>query len=173
MPDAALSTRGTGSHRIRAHREDEGASVPAGCAKVVEVPHGFTLSIMRAGNGTTARLLANEYGPLIKIVPTYWHVLRDGMTYNQGNIPLSLISKQMVVLNRVFKKANIQFKVGVFCGVFSPAFPLVPLRNVPAQWTPKHTFKRIPSRCCSACKPVPKVSHWRFKCGPASPVQLL
>lgn len=101
--------------RTRVHREDEDTSVPAGRAKLVEVPHGFTLSPMRAGNGTTARLLANQYGPLIKIVPTHWHVLRDGTTYNQGNIPLSLISKQMVVLNRVFKEANIQFKVGVFC----------------------------------------------------------
>lgn len=47
----------------------------------------------------------------MKSVTVYWHVIRSGPSYNQGNIPKDAINKQMAVLNQKFAPANISFNV--------------------------------------------------------------
>ncbi len=58
-----------------------------------------------------ARLLANTWGPLVKRVNVYWHVIRSGNSPTQGNLSKDQINKQMAVLNQKLGKANIQFDV--------------------------------------------------------------
>lgn len=65
----------------------------------------------RAGAGDETRLLANEWGPQVKSVKVYWHILREGKAYSQGNVPRDAINKQIAVLNQKFAAANIQFSV--------------------------------------------------------------
>jgi hypothetical protein len=69
------------------------------------------LQMPHAGSGDATRLLANEWGPQVKTVRVYWHVLREGSAFSQGNIPRAAINKQMAVLNQKFAPSNIQFSV--------------------------------------------------------------
>mmetsp|Transcript_11541 Transcript_11541/g.34645 ORF Transcript_11541/g.34645 Transcript_11541/m.34645 type:complete len:373 (+) Transcript_11541:342-1460(+) len=55
-----------------------------------------------------ARLLAS-YGPLVKKIKVYWHVIRTGTSYRQGNLSRGQINRQLAKLNQSFKKANIYF----------------------------------------------------------------
>ena len=64
-----------------------------------------------AGTGDQTRLLANEWGPAKKTVNVYWHVLREGKAYSQGNIPRDAINKQIDVLNDRFSPSHVQFNV--------------------------------------------------------------
>jgi hypothetical protein len=73
------------------------------------------LHLRNAGTGDATRLLANEWGPEVKTVKVYWHVLREGSAFSQGNIPRDAINKQMAVLNQKFAPANIQFSVSIPC----------------------------------------------------------
>ncbi len=86
----------------------------------------LTLPPVRAGDATMARLLANEYGPLVKVVPTYWHVMKSGESYDQGNLQYDMLTRQMTVLNRMFNKANIQFKVSPLSGLCVSILVLFP-----------------------------------------------
>lgn len=52
-----------------------------------------------------------NYGPLVKKVKVYWHVITAGSRVSQGNLPRSAIIRQMQVLNRKYQKANIRFIV--------------------------------------------------------------
>lgn len=76
-----------------------------------------------AGAGDETRLLANEWGPKVKTVKVYWHVLREGKGYGEGNIPRDAISKQIAVLNQKFASANIRFSVSDLS--VSDALPVV------------------------------------------------
>lgn len=66
--------------------------------------------VARSGS-SEARLLSNTYGPAVKSVTVYWHVIRSGPSYSQGNIPKGAINKQMAVLNQKFAPANISFNL--------------------------------------------------------------
>lgn len=50
-----------------------------------------------------------NYGPLVKKVKVYWHVITNGSKVSQGNLPRAAIMSQMQVLNTKYQKANIRF----------------------------------------------------------------
>lgn len=52
-----------------------------------------------------------DYGPLVKKVKVYWHVITTGPNVSQGNLPRSAIRRQMKVLNKKYQSANIRFIV--------------------------------------------------------------
>jgi hypothetical protein len=69
------------------------------------------LHLHHTGSGDETRLLANEFGSEKKNVNVYWHVLKEGDAYSQGNIPRDAINKQIDVLNDRFSPSHIQFNV--------------------------------------------------------------
>ena len=75
-------------------------------------PHD--LHLHHAGSGDETRLLANEFGSEKKTVNVYWHVLKEGGAYSQGNIPMDAINKQIDVLNDRFSPSHIQFNVSSY-----------------------------------------------------------
>lgn len=52
-----------------------------------------------------------KYGPQVKQVNVYWHVIMTGSQVSQGNLPRSAIIRQMKVLNQKYQRANIRFKL--------------------------------------------------------------
>lgn len=52
-----------------------------------------------------------NYGPLVKKVNVYWHVIRKSSEISQGNLPQSAIAAQMEVMNQKYQKANIRFNL--------------------------------------------------------------
>jgi hypothetical protein len=51
----------------------------------------------------TATVAPTKKAKLFNVtVPTYFHVIRSGLSYEEGNVPLSMIRDQVAVLNRAF-----------------------------------------------------------------------
>lgn len=71
------------------------------------------LHVHDAGTGDETRLLANEWGPAKKTVNVYWHVLKEGDAFSQGNIPRDAINNQIEVLNDRFSPSHVQFNVSL------------------------------------------------------------